>query len=230
MARQPNAAPNADEAKNPAQPPLPEREGMTAESTQTHDDVNFSGAEDDDDGVQMHNDLHDGHDAEATAERSVHEHEKFPEQWTPPAMLEAPKARPGYVQRWIRMDIRGVRDGRNVAQQHSQGWRPRTLSSVPAGDRHKYPAVNDKRYGTILASGALVLCEMPKRLYDQKRAYYRKKRESQMESVVDQGIVARANAENRNRTRAGIGTIQVVERRTAVSGRGVRHISAAPED
>ena len=42
--------------------------------------------------------------------------------WTPPSMLDAPKAPEGYVHRWIRTEVMGFDDRKNVSAKGREGW------------------------------------------------------------------------------------------------------------
>jgi hypothetical protein len=134
----------------------------------------------------MHHGMHDLHDAMSHFDNEVHD--QWPQEWTPPGALDAPPARPNMVQRWIRTDLVGKADAKNVANQSRQGWRPRPFSSIPAGERSKFPSVQTKSLGEVIKQGDLVLCEMPRPLFEQKRAYYRSLRQRQVQSLVQSHI------------------------------------------
>ena len=131
--------------------------------------------------------IHEGHEAEAVT-TAIHE-EEFPANWTPPSNLDAPPPQSGMVQRWCRMSILGAPDPQNRARQAGQGWRPRRLSTVPEGERIRYPALNDSAWGDVIAQGALVLCEMPERLAAQRKEYFDSLRHGQMQALVDNNIL-----------------------------------------
>ncbi len=172
-----------------------------------------SGADMPENDSTMHTGLHDGHDAEQHFDGEVHD-DLFPLNWAPPAELDAPPPRAGMVQRWVRLSLKGQADANNVKAQERQGWRPRTLESVPEGDRRNYPTMKDPRStGTFLVNKDLVLCEMPKRLFDQMAAYYKQKRLGQVEALVDQPL---AGAAIKGAERHGFGAPHVAERHTEV--------------
>jgi hypothetical protein len=165
----------------------------------------------------LHTGLHDSHDAEQHFDGEMHGAEKWPENWKPPAELDAPPARPGMVQRWIRLSLLGQADPNNVKTQERQGWRPRTLESVPEGDRGNYPTMKDPRStGAMIVNKDLVLCEMPKRLFDQMKAFYANKRRDQVEALVDRPLAGDAV---KGADRHGFGAPRVVERSSTVSTR-----------
>lgn len=147
----------------------------------------------------MHSGVHDGHDADQHFSGDVHDPDLFPANWAPPAELDAPDAMPNMVQRWVRMSLKGKNDAENLNTMARQGWRPRPLDSVPEGSRKNYSTMKDPRStGSFLVNKDLVLCHMPKRLFDQMSAYYAAKRKGQVTALVDDGLKSSAikGAEN----------------------------------
>lgn len=135
-------------------------------------------------------DQHAGHDAHLEGV-----HDEYPKNWAPPAHLDAPKPRPGMAQRWVRESIRGEADPQNFANQLRQGWRPRSFTTVPVGERKRYPSVKLAEHGEVMKSGDLILCEIPQKLAQQMGAFYAAKRKGQITSLVA-GHVREINAEN----------------------------------
>jgi len=81
-------------------------------------------------------------------------------EWRRPTNLDAPPARPGYKQRWIRAQFRSDQDNLNWSQKLREGWTPRDPATVP--DVSSYFPVRDHSAGTgVIQVGGLVLCEMP---------------------------------------------------------------------
>ena len=48
------------------------------------------------------------------------------EPWKPPSMLEAPPPPEGYKHRWIRSEVMGFDDRKNVAARAREGYDPRS--------------------------------------------------------------------------------------------------------
>lgn len=77
-----------------------------------------------------------------------------------PSNLLAPDPRPGFVQRWIRIDVRGDgRDTMNYSRALREGWQPRPVDSIPAA-YHPPIKGNGMHVGNLVVHD-LVLCEMP---------------------------------------------------------------------
>lgn len=112
-------------------------------------------------------------------ERATHQERETP--WVRPSSLEAPEPRPGMVQRWIRITVRGEDDPRNINMRTREGWRPRPIETIPA-DMKDFSSAQDATMGRFVVDD-LLLCEMPAERYAQRKAYYRSLNEQQMEAV-----------------------------------------------
>ena len=42
--------------------------------------------------------------------------------WTPPSLLDAPEPPEGYAHRWIRAEVRGFDDRKNISARMREGW------------------------------------------------------------------------------------------------------------
>lgn len=144
----------------------------------------------------------------------------FLEDWTPPAQLQAPPPRPGFVQHWCRMSAGGRVDATQRNYNEQQGWRPRRIETINEEDRMRYPQARDPQLGDIITQGSLVLCEMPARKAAQRNAYYQRKHERQMESMVTNPL-----AQINESARAGIGPIKMVQKSKISTGK--RNIAQA---
>lgn len=122
----------------------------------------------------------------------VHDDDEWPEVWNPPVQLDAPPPRPGMRQRWVRVAIGDKEDVKNVARMNKQGWRPRRVETVP-GNFAPDQLLKQGRFEGCIGAEGLVLCEMPEALAKQRDAYYRDKRNRQMEGV-DRQMHAAAQA------------------------------------
>ena len=172
-------------------------------------------------------DAFESQDEHRTHQMDVHVdgafHEEFPADWQPPAQLEAPPPQQGMAQRWVRMSILGQNDATNIASQSGQGWRPRRLDTVPEGEQARYPSVRSARFGDVIVTGALILCEMPLGIYEQMEAHYKDKRISLKKSIqTDQALRSAVKAPQAGR---GFGEVEAIERSTKVTTR--RPISAS---
>ncbi len=124
-----------------------------------------------------------GHDSrvdELSEERATHQDQPLGP-WVRPSSLDAPEPRPGMVQRWVRISMRGVDDPRNVNLRMREGWKPRPVETVPEEFRVLAERV-EHQTGRLIVDD-LMLCEMPEGIYAQRKAYYEQLTRDQMAAV-----------------------------------------------
>ncbi len=206
MAAKKTTAPKAQAAK-PSAPNNQQRGGALGDH----------GEEMPENDVTLHTGVQDSVEAELHFGGDIHDDDQMEQNWKPPAALDAPPARPDFVQRWIRMSLLGKSDGKNQSMQGQQGWRPRTLASVPGGQRGSYPTIKDRRTtNEFMISGDLILCEMPQRIFDQMKAHFRSAAKNQVAAIVDGGLAKVADPKG---ARHGIHEPYVEERSSHVTTR-----------
>lgn len=89
--------------------------------------------------------------------------------WSAPMMTNAPPARVGYVQRWVRTSVLGTEDVSNVMRKQNEGWVPRPADSMPVG--FFAPVVNNARYGNVICNGDAILMERPTSTHERQKAF-----------------------------------------------------------
>ncbi len=94
-------------------------------------------------------------------------HHTEPAQWIRPSSLEAPPAREGKTQRWVRKSVRGADDPKNLNRSWREGWRPRPPASLPE-DWRVYATFADKSEGMIVVDD-LILMEIDSELLEKRR-------------------------------------------------------------
>ena len=102
--------------------------------------------------------------------------------WQPPALLDAPEARPGYVQRWIATSIQGKETPDNVFKRMREGWQPRPADTVK--DDKLFPTINHGQWAGSIGIEGMLLCEMPVEKRQSQKDYYENRNNEQNESVV----------------------------------------------
>lgn len=134
---------------------------------------------------EVHDPIHADHDAEEQPEvgASMHDDAAWDTPWEQPNALQAPKARPGMAQRWVRFDINGHFDRGNWAKKYREGWRPRDPGSLPPSERKFFATDKHPQLGDVIFAEGLVLCEMPAKRVEARREYYRRKTEAQTRSI-----------------------------------------------
>lgn len=101
--------------------------------------------------------------------------------WLRPSSLDAPPARDGMTQRWVRKSLRGVDDPKNLNRTWREGWRPRSPDSLPE-DWRVYATFADSNEGMIVVDD-LILMEIDSRVLAKRKKAIEQATASQMYSV-----------------------------------------------
>ena len=113
---------------------------------------------------------------------SIRDEESRPQtSWSPPALLDAPPPRDGYVQRWVATSVQGKDTPDNVYKRMREGWEPRPASSVKG---QLFPTVNHGQWEGCIGIEGMLLCEMPKEKHLAMKAYHQNKSGEQNESLA----------------------------------------------
>jgi hypothetical protein len=118
-------------------------------------------------GVTNH-DVDHGHESrvdEMSEYDATHQTDAAP--WIRPSSLEAPPARKGMTQRWVRKSVRGVDDPKNLNRSWREGWRPRSPDTLPEEWRI-YANFADKTDGMIVVDD-LILMEIDSSIIEKRR-------------------------------------------------------------
>ena len=89
--------------------------------------------------------------------------------WTPPNSLDAPPAPTGYRHQWIRAEILGTQDTKNVASSLREGWELVRADQYPDS---QYPEMTEGRYAGVIGVGGLLLARIPEELAKSREAYF----------------------------------------------------------
>lgn len=104
-------------------------------------------------------------------------------EWKRHSDLDAPKAREGYVNRFVRIRLGTTRDTARLRNAMREGWRPVKKSDVT--DR-SLPAIHLEHVGDVIGVEDLILCEMPRRMYLKRKAYFDAKLKRQNDAIERQ--------------------------------------------
>ncbi len=100
--------------------------------------------------------------------------------WTPPNSLDAPPAPTGYRHQWIRAEILGQSDAKNVASSLREGWELVRADQYPDS---QYPEMTEGRYAGVIGVGGLLLARIPEEIALSREAYYQKQTKERDEAV-----------------------------------------------
>ncbi len=100
--------------------------------------------------------------------------------WTPPSSLDAPNAPAGYRHRWIRHEVMGFDDTKNMAAMIRSGYELVRADEYPEED---YPVMKEGKYAGMIGVGGLVLARIPEEIAKARQDYYDKQNEAKEEAI-----------------------------------------------
>ena len=103
-----------------------------------------------------------------------------PKVWTPPSYLDTPNAPNGYRHRWVRVEILGFVDTKNIQGRLRSGYELVRSDEYPEED---YPAITDGKYAGVIGHGGLVLTRVPEEIARSRQEYFQKEAQDQMTAI-----------------------------------------------
>jgi len=100
--------------------------------------------------------------------------------WTPPSYLDTPNAPAGFRHRWVRVEILGYVDTKNIQGRLRSGYELVRADEFPGDD---YAVIPDGKYAGVIGHGGLVLTRVPEEIARQRSEYFSKLGEDQMKAV-----------------------------------------------
>jgi hypothetical protein len=100
--------------------------------------------------------------------------------WTPPNSLDAPDAPHGFRHRWIRTEVLGFDDTKNVASKLREGWELVRADEYPEMD---YPVLDTGKYAGVIGVGGLVLARIAEEIAQSREAYFASQNKDRDEAV-----------------------------------------------
>ena len=100
--------------------------------------------------------------------------------WTPPSYLDTPNAPNGFRHRWVRVEILGFVDTKNIQGRLRSGYELVRADEYPNED---FPAITDGKYAGVIGHGGLVLTRVPEEIAKQRTDYYMSQAQDQIRAV-----------------------------------------------
>jgi len=100
--------------------------------------------------------------------------------WRPPSMLETPPAPEGFSYRWIRAEIVGQEDKKNVMSRLREGFE--LVRKEEIGD-FELPTMDDGKHEGVVAVGGLLLAKIPNETREERNAYFSNRAQLQQEAI-----------------------------------------------
>ena len=95
-------------------------------------------------------------------------------------MLETPPAPEGYEYRWIRAEIVGQEDKKNVSSRLREGFD--LVRAEEIGD-FEIPTLDDGKHAGVVSVGGLLLAKIPNETREERNAYFQGRAQTQQEAV-----------------------------------------------
>ena len=105
---------------------------------------------------------------------------KRPQTWTPPSSLDAPPAPDGYRHRWIRTEVLGFDDTKNMSGKMRSGFELVRADEYPDS---QYPQMKDGKYAGVIGVGGLVLARIPEEIAKSREDFFKKQTEAKDEAI-----------------------------------------------
>jgi len=100
--------------------------------------------------------------------------------WTPPSYLDTPNAPNGFRHRWVRIEILGFVDTKNVQGRLRSGYELVRADEYPGDD---YPVIQDGKYTGVIGHGGLVLTRVPEEIAQSRQEYFAQQAKDQMTAM-----------------------------------------------
>lgn len=105
---------------------------------------------------------------------------KRPQTWTPPSSLDAPPAPDGYRHRWIRTEVLGFDDTKNMSGKMRSGFELVRADEYPDS---QYPQMKDGKYAGVIGVGGLVLARISEEIAKSREDFFKKQTQAKDEAI-----------------------------------------------
>ena len=106
-----------------------------------------------------------------------------PKVWVPPSSLDAPPAPDGFRYRWIRAEVVGYQDTKNITGRLREGYE--LVRAEEVENAADYPVVEDGKYKGVIGVGGLLLAKVPEEIAKQRQEYMTKRHEERSDAVAN---------------------------------------------
>ena len=104
-----------------------------------------------------------------------------PKVWVPPSSLDAPPAPDGFRYRWIRAEVVGYQDTKNVTSRLREGYE--LVRAEEVENASDYPVLDEGKYKGVIGGGGLLLAKVPEEIAKQRQEYMTNRHEDRNEAV-----------------------------------------------
>ena len=100
--------------------------------------------------------------------------------WRPPSLLDAPLAPEGFTHRWIRSEVRGFDDRKNISARMREGWELVRKEEYPDFEA---PTIEGGRHEGVVGVGGLLLARIPIEIVEERKEYFDQMNSDAMDAV-----------------------------------------------
>ena len=104
-----------------------------------------------------------------------------PKVWVPPSSLDAPPAPDGFRYRWIRAEVVGFQDTKNITGRLREGYE--LVRAEEVENASDYPVLEDGKYKGVIGVGGLLLAKVPNEIAKQRQDYMTRRLEDRSDAV-----------------------------------------------
>ena len=100
--------------------------------------------------------------------------------WSPPSMLDTPPAPEGYTYRWIRAELVGAEDKKNVTSRMREGFDLVRSEELPD---FELPTIDNGKHAGVVSVGGLLLAKIPNATREERNSSFQNRASTQQEAV-----------------------------------------------
>ena len=106
-----------------------------------------------------------------------------PKVWVPPSSLDAPPAPDGFRYRWIRAEVTGFQDTKNITGRIREGYE--LVRAEEVENASDYPVLEEGKYKGVIGVGGLLLAKVPVEIAQQRQNYMADRHKDRSEAVAN---------------------------------------------
>tara|TARA_Y100001937_G_scaffold23375_1_gene33343 strand:- start:803 stop:1264 length:462 start_codon:yes stop_codon:yes gene_type:complete len=100
--------------------------------------------------------------------------------WTPPSSLDAPPAPDGFKHRWLRAEVLGFDDTKNMSGHLRSGFELVRAEEYPNSE---YPVIKEGKYQGMIGVGGLLLGRIPNEVVEARKEYFAKMTQEKTDAI-----------------------------------------------
>ena len=104
-----------------------------------------------------------------------------PKVWVPPSSLDAPPAPDGFRYRWIRAEVTGFQDTKNITGRIREGYE--LVRAEEVENASDYPVLDEGKYKGVIGVGGLLLAKVPEEIAKQRQDYMADRHKDRSDAV-----------------------------------------------